>query len=108
MMSITRKELVFTIYFEEDLKHLPIAQVQMRLERTTLGDITEYIESVCKSDEMFLAIKLSAQRTQLLQLEVRNAWLLSYYVHLIFRSVRHRLQGRYARRARDRSARSYR
>jgi DNA-directed RNA polymerase III subunit RPC1 len=45
-------------------------RVKARIERTTLGDIAEYIEEVYLPDDMFLLLKVSAKRVQLLQLEL--------------------------------------
>ncbi|CAJ0937344.1 unnamed protein product, partial [Mesorhabditis belari] len=41
-----------------------------RIEKTTLGEICEYIEEVIQADDAFILIKLSAQRIRLLRLEV--------------------------------------
>lgn len=58
----------------------------MRLERTTLGEITDFIEEVYLSDQYFLLIKLSAKRVRLLQLELNQHTvaqaLCSYRLHV--------------------------
>ncbi|KAI6216279.1 DNA-directed RNA polymerase subunit [Aphelenchoides besseyi] len=45
-------------------------RVKSRIEKTTLGEISEYIEQVYLPDDNFVLIKLSAKRIRLLQLEV--------------------------------------
>ena len=45
-------------------------RVKGRLEKTTLGEITEYIDEVMVQDECFLLIKLATERIKLLKLEV--------------------------------------
>lgn len=41
-----------------------------RIEKTTLGEVTEYIEEVYLPDDCFLLIKLDIDRIKLLKLEV--------------------------------------
>lgn len=45
-------------------------KVKGRIENTTLGEVTEYIEEVYLPDDCFLLIKVSTQRIKILQLEV--------------------------------------
>ena len=45
-------------------------RVKGRIEKTTLGEISEYIEEVMLQDEVFLLIKLAVERIKLLKLEV--------------------------------------
>ncbi|KAK9732078.1 RNA polymerase Rpb1, domain 5 [Popillia japonica] len=45
-------------------------RVKGRIERTTLGEICEYIDDVYTKGECFLLVKLSFERIKLLQLEV--------------------------------------
>lgn len=41
-----------------------------RIEKTTLGEITEYIEEVFAPEDVFLLVKVSLQRVAILHLEV--------------------------------------
>lgn len=45
-------------------------RVKGRIEKTTLGEVTQYIEEVYLPDDCFLLIKLDLDRIKLLQLEV--------------------------------------
>ncbi|KAK0182168.1 hypothetical protein PV327_000331 [Microctonus hyperodae] len=45
-------------------------RVKGRIEKTTLGEVTEYIEEVYLPDDCFLLIKLDTDRIKLLKLEV--------------------------------------
>lgn len=45
-------------------------RVKGRIEKTTLGQVTEYIEEVYLPDDCFLLIKLDIDRIKLLKLEV--------------------------------------
>lgn len=45
-------------------------KVKGRIEKTTLGEVTEYIEEIYLPDDCFLLIKISLQRIKILQLEV--------------------------------------
>jgi DNA-directed RNA polymerase III subunit RPC1 len=45
-------------------------RVKARIEKTTLGDICEYIEQVFLPEDTFILIKLNLRRIRLLQLEV--------------------------------------
>jgi len=45
-------------------------RVKGRIEKTTLGEISEYIEEVMLPDDCFLLVKLSMERIKLLKLEV--------------------------------------
>lgn len=44
--------------------------VKGRIEQTTLGEISEYIEEVYLPDDCFLLIKLDLERLSLLKLEI--------------------------------------
>jgi len=44
--------------------------VKGRIEKTTLGEVSEYIEEVMLPDDCFLLVKLSMERIKLLKLEV--------------------------------------
>lgn len=52
-------------------------KVKARIEKTTLGEISSYIEEVYKSDDCFLLIKLDLDRIRVLGLEV-NAETIRY------------------------------
>ncbi|KAI1716490.1 RNA polymerase rpb1, domain 5 domain-containing protein [Ditylenchus destructor] len=45
-------------------------KVKARLEKTTLGEISDYIEQVYLPDDLFVLIKLNTKRIRLLQLEI--------------------------------------
>ncbi|KAL6268377.1 hypothetical protein P5V15_001510 [Pogonomyrmex californicus] len=45
-------------------------RVKARIEKTTLGDVAEYIEEIYMRDDHFLAIKLDIDRIKLLKLEI--------------------------------------
>lgn len=45
-------------------------RVKARIEKTTLGEICDYIEEVYLPDDYFLLVKLNSKRIRLLQLEV--------------------------------------
>lgn len=45
-------------------------RVKGRIEKTTLGEVSEYLEEVFLPDECFVLIKLDLDRIRLLQLEV--------------------------------------
>lgn len=47
-----------------------VRRVKSRIEKTTLGEISEYIEQVFLPDDTFILVKLSPRRIRLLQLEV--------------------------------------
>uniref|UniRef100_A0A1Q3FVX2 DNA-directed RNA polymerase subunit n=1 Tax=Culex tarsalis TaxID=7177 RepID=A0A1Q3FVX2_CULTA len=54
-------------------------KVKARIEKTTLGEISSYIEEVYKSDDCFLLIKLDLDRIRVLGLEV-NAETIRYSI----------------------------
>jgi len=45
-------------------------RVKARIEKTTLGNVAEYIEEVYLRDEHFLVIKLDVDKLKMLKLEV--------------------------------------
>ncbi|KAG5346572.1 RPC1 polymerase, partial [Acromyrmex charruanus] len=45
-------------------------QVKARIEKTTLGDVSEYIEEIYLPDDHFLIIKLDINRIKMLKLEI--------------------------------------
>ena len=53
----------FTIFFIN-------FRVKGRIEKTTLGEVSEYLEEVFLPDDCFLLIKLDVERIKLLKLEV--------------------------------------
>nr|XP_033798341.1 DNA-directed RNA polymerase III subunit RPC1 isoform X2 [Geotrypetes seraphini] len=53
--------------------------VKGRIEKTLLGEISEYIEEVCLPDDCFILVKLSMERIRLLRLEV-NAETVRYSI----------------------------
>ena len=59
-----------TTFLETDNDPEFARRVKGRLEKTTLGEITEYIDEVMVQDECFLLIKLAMDRIKLLKLEV--------------------------------------
>merc|ERR1711936_1148987 len=61
---------IVTTYLQNDGDPEFARRVKGRLEKTTLGEITEYIEEVMVQDECFLIIKLAVERIKLLKLEV--------------------------------------
>ncbi|TKR73961.1 hypothetical protein L596_021198 [Steinernema carpocapsae] len=54
-------------------------RVKARIEKTTLGEVCEYMEEIYMPDRCFVLIKLDARRIRLLQLEVA--------MHTIIRSI---------------------
>merc|ERR1719433_541633 len=54
-------------------------RVKGRIEKTTLGEVTEYLEEVFLPDDCFLLIKLDVERIKLLKLEV-NAESIRYEI----------------------------
>merc|ERR550517_695597 len=61
---------IVTTHLENKLDAEEARKVKGRIEKTTLGEITEYIEEVMVQDECFLIIKLAVERIKLLKLEV--------------------------------------
>lgn len=51
-------------------------RVKARIEKTTLGNVAEYIEEVYLPNEHFLVIKLDCEKIKILKLEV-NIWSIS-------------------------------
>lgn len=47
-----------------------VRRVKSRIEKTTLGEISEYIEQVFMPNDTFILVRLSPRRIRLLQLEV--------------------------------------
>merc|ERR1712098_611408 len=63
---------IITAYLSNDTDPEFARRVKGRIEKTTLGEISEYIEEVMLQDEVFLLIKLSVERIKLLKLEVNT------------------------------------
>ncbi|KAK7791847.1 hypothetical protein R5R35_011050 [Gryllus longicercus] len=61
---------IVTAVLENDSDPECARRVKGRIEKTTLSEITEYIEEVYLPDDAFLLIKLSLERINLLKLEV--------------------------------------
>jgi len=61
---------IVTAFLTNDLDPEFARQVKGRIEKTTLGEVSEYIEEVLLPDECFLLIRLSIDRIRLLKLEV--------------------------------------
>ena len=51
-------------------KDVEARKVKGRIEKTTLGEISEYIEEVMLPDDVFILVKLHMDRIKLLKLEV--------------------------------------
>ena len=52
--------------------------VKGRIEKTLLGEVSEYIEEVFLPDDTFLLVKLDLERIRLLKVEVWSAQLINY------------------------------
>ncbi|XP_076289845.1 DNA-directed RNA polymerase III subunit RPC1-like [Lasioglossum baleicum] len=61
---------IITAALENDVDPEYARRVKGRIEKTTLGEVTEYIEEVYLPDDCFLLIKLDVDRIKLLKLEV--------------------------------------
>ncbi|CAD5229444.1 unnamed protein product [Bursaphelenchus okinawaensis] len=61
---------VITVSLKNEKDEKLARRVKARIEKTTLGEISEYVEQVFMPDDSFVLIKLSARRIRLLQLEV--------------------------------------
>ncbi|KAF3423619.1 hypothetical protein E2986_12478 [Frieseomelitta varia] len=61
---------IITAALENDTDPEFARKVKGRIEKTTLGEVTEYIEEVYLPDDCFLLIKLDIDRIKLLKLEV--------------------------------------
>jgi DNA-directed RNA polymerase III subunit RPC1 len=61
------KKLIF-IRFPTDPEFA--RRVKGRIEKTTLGEVSEYLEEVYKPDDCLILIKLDIERIRLLKLEV--------------------------------------
>lgn len=61
---------IITAHLENDTDPEFARQVKGRIEKTTLGEVTEYLEEVYVPYDCFLIIKLDIERIRLLKLEV--------------------------------------
>jgi len=61
---------IVTTHLECDTDPEFARMVKGRIEKTTLGEVSEYIEEVMLPDDCFLLVKLSIERIKLLKLEV--------------------------------------
>ena len=61
---------IITTCLENDIDPEFARKVKGRIEKTTLGEISEYIEEVMLPDDVFILIKLHMDRIRLLKLEV--------------------------------------
>uniref|UniRef100_A0A5S6QTH3 DNA-directed RNA polymerase subunit n=1 Tax=Trichuris muris TaxID=70415 RepID=A0A5S6QTH3_TRIMR len=61
---------VITVALSEERNEEFARLVKGRIERTTLGEVTESVETVCQKDACFLLLKISMERIRLLQLEI--------------------------------------
>lgn len=61
---------IITVALENDKDPEYARLVKGRIEKTTLGEVTEYLEEVFLPDECFLLVKLDIERIKLLKLEV--------------------------------------
>lgn len=68
---------VITAQIENNTSMEYARKVKARIEKTTLGEVSSYIEEVYKNDDCFLMIKLDMDRIRVLGLEV-NAETIQY------------------------------
>ena len=61
---------IVTTHLENKLDAEEARKVKGRIEKTTLGEVSEYIEEVMLPDSVFILIKLHMDRIKLLKLEV--------------------------------------
>ena len=61
---------IITAALEDDTDPEYARRVKSRIEKTTLGEITEYIEEVYLPDDCFLLLKIDVDRIKLLKLEI--------------------------------------
>merc|ERR1719219_2100586 len=70
---------IITVSLDNDTDPEYARCVKGRIEKTTLGEVTEYLEEVSLPDDCFLLIKLDVERIKLLKLEV-NAESIRYEI----------------------------
>lgn len=61
---------IITACLQDDKDLEAARRVKGRIEKTTLGEITEYIEEVFAAENVFLLLKISLQRIEILKLEI--------------------------------------
>lgn len=61
---------IITVALENDQDPEFARRVKGRIEKTTLGEVSEYLEEVFLPDDCFLLVKLDVERIKLLKLEV--------------------------------------
>ncbi len=70
---------IITVSLDHDKDPEEARRVKGRIEKTTLGEVSEYFEEVFLPDDCFLLIKLDVERIKLLKLEV-NAESIRYSI----------------------------
>merc|ERR1719350_2551582 len=70
---------IVTTNLENNLDAEEARKVKGRIEKTTLGEVSEYIEEVMLPDDVFILVKLHMDRIKLLKLEV-NAETIRYAI----------------------------
>uniref|UniRef100_A0A914IDK2 DNA-directed RNA polymerase subunit n=1 Tax=Globodera rostochiensis TaxID=31243 RepID=A0A914IDK2_GLORO len=61
---------IITVALADEKDEKLARRVKARIERTTLGDICDYVEQVFLPDDLFVLVKLNTRRIRALQLEV--------------------------------------
>jgi DNA-directed RNA polymerase III subunit RPC1 len=61
---------VITVALADEKDEKLARRVKARIEKTTLGEISDYIEQIFQPDELFVLIKLNTRRIRSMQLEV--------------------------------------
>nr|CAD2195630.1 unnamed protein product [Meloidogyne enterolobii] len=61
---------IITVSLSNDKDEKLAKRVKARIERTTLGEVSEYVEQIFLPDDMFVLVKLNVRRIRELQLEV--------------------------------------
>uniref|UniRef100_A0A914M7Y9 DNA-directed RNA polymerase n=1 Tax=Meloidogyne incognita TaxID=6306 RepID=A0A914M7Y9_MELIC len=61
---------IITVALSNDKDEKLAKRVKARIERTTLGEVSEYVEQIFLPDDMFVLVKLNVRRIRELQLEV--------------------------------------
>ncbi|KAL3091836.1 hypothetical protein niasHS_004661 [Heterodera schachtii] len=61
---------IITVALADERDEKLARRVKARIEKTTLGDISDYVEQVFLPDDLFVLIKLNTRRIRAIQLEV--------------------------------------
>ncbi|KAL3107772.1 hypothetical protein niasHT_018095 [Heterodera trifolii] len=61
---------IITVALADERDEKLARRVKARIEKTTLGDINDYVEQVFLPDDLFVLIKLNTRRIRAMQLEV--------------------------------------